>query len=109
MELGAGAEADRVHGLRARCSAGRCERCSSRSLVLVGELVLPCGLLRNGLQAGSALGVGAGGAERLSSFSQLAGEGSVVDLLQVLLDFAPGVFQELCLTLECGGAQMLEL
>lgn len=71
-------------------------------VVLVGELVLPGGLLGNGHQAGSAPGVGAGGADGPSPFTQLTGESGVVDLLQVLLDLAPGVFQELRLTLEVG-------
>lgn len=62
-------------------------------VVLIGELVLRSGLLRNGLQAGSALGIGARGAEGLSTFAELTGESSIVDLLQVLQDFASGMFQ----------------
>lgn len=50
-------------------------------VVLIGELVLRSGLLRNGLQAGSALGIGAIGADGLSTFAQLTGESSIVDLL----------------------------
>lgn len=62
-------------------------------VVLVSELLLPGGLLRNGLEAVSALGLGAGGAAHRSAFTQVTGEGGIVDLLEVLLDFATGVLQ----------------
>lgn len=63
-------------------------------VVLVSELLLRSGLLRNGLQATSALGLGGpGGAARRASFTQVTGERGVVDLLEVLLDFTPGVLQ----------------
>lgn len=62
-------------------------------VVLISELLLRGGLLRNGLQAASALGLGAGGAARWSAFTQVTGERGIVDLLEVLLDFTPGVLQ----------------
>lgn len=68
--------------------------------LLVCQLLLCCGLLRDGLQAPSAPGLRrTGGAAHRASFTQVTGERSVVDLLQVLLDFQPGVFQQVRLTL----------
>lgn len=60
---------------------------------LISELVFRSGLLRNGLEAASAPGFGAGGATRWSAFRQVTGERNIVDLLEVLLDFTPGVLQ----------------
>lgn len=59
-------------------------------LVLISELLLSGGFLRNGLEAASALGIGAA---RWSTFTQVTGERSIVDLLEVLLDFTLGVLQ----------------
>lgn len=65
-------------------------------LVLVSELLLTGGLLGNSLEAASALGFGA---TCWPTFAQVTGERSIVDLLEVLLDFTPGVLQQVCLTL----------
>ncbi len=61
--------------------------------VLIGELLLRHGLLRNGLQAASAPGLRARGAACCPAFTQVTGECSIVDLLEVFLDFTPGVLQ----------------
>lgn len=63
------------------------------SVVLISELLLPTGFLRNGVKAAPGLGLGARGAAHWSTFTQVAGECSVVDLLEVLLDFAPCMLQ----------------
>lgn len=75
------------------CQPHREQEAEASLVVLVRELVLRGGLLGDGLQARSALGIGARGADGLSAFTQLTGESSIVDLLHVLQDFAPGVFQ----------------
>lgn len=67
--------------------------------VLVSELLLRHGLLRNGLEAPSAFGLRAGGASHSAAFSQVTSERSVVDLLEVLLDFDSGMFQKVRLAL----------
>lgn len=60
---------------------------------LISELLLSSGLFRNGLKAASVLRLGARGATHCSTFTQVAGECNIVDLLEVLLDFASGMFQ----------------
>lgn len=70
------------------------------SVLLVRQLLLGRGLLGDGLQAAAAPGLrGTGGAAPRASFAQVAGERGVVDLLQVLLDLDPSVFQQVLLTL----------
>lgn len=64
------------------------------SEVFARQLLFTSGLLRNGLQAATALGLRA-----LSSSGQITGECNVVDLLEVLLDITFGVFQQVCLSL----------
>lgn len=63
------------------------------SLVLVAELILAGGLLWDGLSAAPSLGLSTSQASCWPSFAQVAGEGGVVDLLEVLLDFGPGMLQ----------------
>lgn len=63
-------------------------------VVLIRQLFLRHGLLRDGLEAASALGLrGAEGTAHRATFSQFTGERGIVDLLEVLLDFASGVLQ----------------
>ena len=63
-------------------------------VLLVGELLLPGGLLWDGLEAASAFGVrGAGGTASCCSFAQVTGERGVVDLLEVFLNFTSGMFK----------------
>lgn len=66
-------------------------------VLLVTELLLGDSLLWNGLQAASALGLR--GAAHCAAFTQVRSERSVMDLLEVLLDFTPGVLQEIRLAL----------
>lgn len=70
---------------------------SAGLVVLVRQLLLRDGLLRDGLEAASALGLrgaeGAEGTAHRATFSQFTGERGVVDLLEVLLDFASGMLQ----------------
>lgn len=67
---------------------------SAGLVVLVRQLFLRDGLLGDGLEAASALGLrGAEGTARRATFSQFTGERSIVDLLEVLLDFASGMLQ----------------
>lgn len=66
---------------------------SARLVVLVRQLLLRDGLLRDGLKAASALGLRAEGTAHRATFSQFTGERGIVDLLEVLLDFASGMLQ----------------
>lgn len=69
------------------------EQVCGSSVVLICELLLSSGLFRNGLKAASALRLRASGAAHCSTFTQVTGECSIVDLLEVLLDFTPGMFK----------------
>lgn len=62
-------------------------------VVLVSELLLCSGLLGNGLEATSALALRARGATCCSTSTQVTGERSIVNLLEVLLDFTLGMLQ----------------
>ena len=81
---------------------GRVPENATGSKVLVGELVLRSGLLRDDVQAAAVLVLrGARGdvAVALAALAEAGGQGGVVDLLQILLDLVPGVLQQVRLAL----------
>lgn len=86
-KTGSGGAATALTAQRSDCRSGALA-------VLVRQLLLHRGFFWDDLQTASAPGLwGAGGTAHWASFTQVGGEGGVVDLLQVLLDFHPGVLQ----------------
>ena len=82
---------------------GRVPENTTGSKVLVGELVLGGGLLRDDLQAAAVPGLGGAGGDAgvaVASLAEAGGQGGVVDLLQVLLHLVPGVLQQVRLALQ---------